>query len=111
MPPFLKKFFPKVFRQTAEEGSESNYCKYDNQGLQLFTSSLYLAGLTVTFFASYTTRVLGRRLTMLIAGIFFIAGVTFNAAAQNLPMLIFGRILLGCGIGFANQVSSPTSTF
>jgi predicted MFS family arabinose efflux permease len=48
---------------------------------------------------------------MLIAGIFFIAGVTFNAAAQNLPMLIFGRILLGCGIGFANQVSSPTSTF
>ncbi|WJX21013.1 Sugar transport protein 13 [Trifolium repens] len=103
MPPFLKKFFPKVFIQTAEEGSESNYCKYDNQGLQLFTSSLYLAGLTVTFFASYTTRVLGRRLTMLIAGIFFIAGVTFNAAAQNLPMLIFGRILLGCGIGFANQ--------
>ncbi|XP_058769657.1 sugar transport protein 13-like isoform X1 [Vicia villosa] len=103
MPPFLEKFFPKVYRQIAEEGSESNYCKYDNQGLQLFTSSLYLAGLMVTFFASYTTRVLGRRLTMLIAGFFFIAGVGFNAAAQNLAMLICGRILLGCGIGFANQ--------
>lgn len=100
---FLEKFFPKVLRGE-ELGSESNYCKYDNQGLQLFTSSLYLAGLSVTFLASYTTRILGRRLTMLIAGFFFIGGVAFNAAAQNLPMLIFGRILLGCGIGFANQV-------
>jgi MFS family permease len=85
---------------------ESNYCKYDNQGLQLFTSSLYLAGLIATFFASYTTRRLGRRLTMLIAGVLFIIGVIFNGAAQNLAMLIVGRILLGCGVGFANQVST-----
>ncbi|CAN0856690.1 Sugar transport protein 13 [Linum grandiflorum] len=104
MPPFLKKFFPAVYRQTQNpELNESNYCKYDNQGLQLFTSSLYLAGLTSTFFASYTTRTLGRRPTMLIAGIFFIAGVVLNAAAQDLAMLIIGRILLGCGVGFANQ--------
>ncbi|KAG5061677.1 hypothetical protein AAZX31_01G224100 [Glycine max] len=104
MPPFLKKFFPTVYRKTVEEkGLDSNYCKYDNQGLQLFTSSLYLAGLTSTFFASYTTRRLGRRLTMLIAGVFFICGVVLNAAAQDLAMLIVGRILLGCGVGFANQ--------
>ncbi|QCD91858.1 sugar transport protein 13 [Vigna unguiculata] len=104
MPPFLKKFFPTVYRKTVEEKDlGSNYCKYDNQGLQLFTSSLYLAGLTATFFASYTTRRLGRRLTMLIAGFFFICGVVLNAAAQDLAMLIVGRILLGCGVGFANQ--------
>ncbi|KAK6913915.1 Major facilitator, sugar transporter-like [Dillenia turbinata] len=103
MDPFLQKFFPVVYRRTHEEGINSNYCKYDNQGLQLFTSSLYLAGLTATFFASYTTRKLGRRLTMLIAGFFFLVGVAFNAAAQNLAMLIIGRILLGCGVGFANQ--------
>ncbi|PNX81882.1 sugar transport protein 13-like, partial [Trifolium pratense] len=104
MPPFLKKFFPEVYRKTELKiGLDSNYCKYDNQGLQLFTSSLYLAGLTATFFASYTTRVLGRRITMLIAGFFFIGGVIFNVAAQNLAMLIVGRILLGCGVGFANQ--------
>ncbi|XP_072979288.1 sugar transport protein MST4 [Typha angustifolia] len=102
MDDFLKKFFPEVYRRKHEE-IDSNYCKYDNQGLQLFTSSLYLAGLTATFFASYTTRNLGRRLTMLIAGIFFIVGVIFNGAAQNLEMLIVGRILLGCGVGFANQ--------
>ncbi|KAK3021583.1 hypothetical protein RJ639_046290 [Escallonia herrerae] len=100
---FLKKFFPVVYRRTQETELDSNYCKYDNQGLQLFTSSLYLAGLTATFFASYTTRQLGRRLTMLIAGIFFIIGVILNAAAQDLAMLIIGRILLGCGVGFANQ--------
>ncbi|XP_010905220.1 sugar transport protein MST4 [Elaeis guineensis] len=103
MDDFLIKFFPKVYRKKNEPGLDSNYCKYDNQGLQLFTSSLYLAGLIATFFASYTTRRLGRRLTMLIAGIFFIIGVIFNGAAQNLAMLIVGRILLGCGVGFANQ--------
>ncbi|KAK3190021.1 hypothetical protein Dsin_029582 [Dipteronia sinensis] len=102
MPDFLKKFFPVVYRKTLNP-DDSNYCKYDNQGLQLFTSSLYLAGLTATFFASYTTRTLGRRLTMLIAGVFFIIGVVLNAAAQDLAMLIIGRILLGCGVGFANQ--------
>lgn len=103
MDDFLIKFFPVVYRKKHAD-KESNYCKYDNQGLQLFTSSLYLAGLTATFFASYTTRNLGRRLTMLIAGVFFIVGVILNGAAQNLAMLIIGRILLGCGVGFANQV-------
>jgi len=104
MPDFLEKFFPVVYRKVvAGADKDSNYCKYDNQGLQLFTSSLYLAGLTATFFASYTTRTLGRRLTMLIAGVFFIIGVALNAGAQDLAMLIAGRILLGCGVGFANQ--------
>ncbi|KAK7837002.1 sugar transport protein 13 [Quercus suber] len=102
MPDFLIKFFPAVYENTLHP-QDSNYCKYDNQNLQLFTSSLYLAGLTATFFASYTTRKLGRRITMLIAGVFFLIGTAFNAAAQDLAMLIVGRILLGCGVGFANQ--------
>lgn len=37
-------------------GVDSNYCKYDNQSLQLFTSSLYLAALVATMFASSVTR-------------------------------------------------------
>lgn len=104
MPSFLKEFFPMVYKRTQEPGLDSNYCKYDNRGLQLFTSSLYLAALTATLFASITTRKLGRKLTMLIAGIFFIIGTVLNAAAQSLSMLIAGRLLLGCGVGFANQV-------
>ncbi|KAL3812642.1 hypothetical protein ACJIZ3_013910 [Penstemon smallii] len=103
MPDFLKKFFPVVYRRTQDPNINSNYCRYDNQGLQMFTSSLYLAGLTATFFASYTTRRFGRRVSMLIAGVFFVTGVILNAAAQDLAMLIIGRILLGCGVGFANQ--------
>ena len=105
MPDFLKKFFPVVYKRTQEKGLDSNYCKYDNQGLQLFTSSLYLAALIATFGASYTTRKLGRRLTMLIAGVFFIIGTILNAAAFSFIMLVLGRILLGCGVGFANQVN------
>lgn len=111
MGPFLKKFFPVVYEKTNDKNLNSNYCKYDNQGLQLFTSSLYLAGLTATFFASYTTRRLGRKLTMLIAGFFFVVGVILNAAAQDLAMLIIGRILLGCGVGFANQVRTRNYLF
>ncbi|KAH0992712.1 hypothetical protein GBA52_004195 [Prunus armeniaca] len=41
---------------------------------------------------------------MFVAGILSMAGTVFNAAAVNLAMLIIGRILLGCGVGFANQV-------
>ncbi|CAB4262967.1 unnamed protein product [Prunus armeniaca] len=91
MPSFLKQFFPVVYKKTQETGLESNYCKYDNQGLQLFTSSLYLAALISTFFASYTTRSLGTKAHHV------------HCWAVNLAMLIIGRILLGCGVGFANQ--------
>ncbi|XP_061338623.1 sugar transport protein 13-like [Gastrolobium bilobum] len=103
MPNFLQKFFPEVYRKTQEHGSDSNYCKYDNQNLQLFTSSLYLAALVATIFASGVTRKLGRKKTMLISGFFFIVGTVLNAVANTLPLLIIGRIILGCGVGFANQ--------
>ncbi|XP_027366901.1 sugar transport protein 13-like [Abrus precatorius] len=104
MPGFLRKFFPEVYRRTTEsQGTESNYCKYDNQNLQLFTSSLYLAALVATLFASPVTRKLGRKQTMLIAGIFFIVGTVLNVVVNSLGLLILGRILLGCGVGFANQ--------
>ena len=104
MSSFLKDFFPEVYRKTQQPAAESNYCKYDNQNLQLFTSSLYLAALVATLFASVVTRKLGRKLTMLIAGLFFILGTVLNAVAKGLTSLIAGRILLGCGVGFANQV-------
>lgn len=111
MPSFLQEFFPAVYRKTQEKGIESNYCKYDNQKLQLFTSSLYLAALIATIFASPVNRKLGRRQTMLIAGFFFIVGTVLNALAKTLVLLIVGRILLGCGVGFANQVLTYSTFF
>ncbi|KAI5066018.1 hypothetical protein GOP47_0018642 [Adiantum capillus-veneris] len=104
MDDFLAKFFPEVLRNKETSATTGDsYCQYDNQNLQLFTSSLYLAALIATFFASIVTRKYGRKVTMLVAGVFFDVGVVLNAAAQDLPMLIIGRILLGCGVGFANQ--------
>ncbi|CAN6445816.1 unnamed protein product [Victoria cruziana] len=102
MDDFLIKFFPKVY-QRKQKIIEDNYCKYDNQYLQLFTSSLYMAALFSTFFASHACKKYGRRPTMRAASLFFLVGVILNAAAMNLTMLIIGRILLGIGVGFANS--------
>ncbi|KAG6545993.1 hypothetical protein Mapa_012655 [Marchantia paleacea] len=101
MDDFLKKFFPKVYR---ERHNKNNYCAYDNQGLQAFTSSLFLAGMVASVFASYSTRLWGRKNSMLIAGLSFLMGAVLNVAAENLIMLIIGRICLGIGVGFGNQV-------
>ncbi|KAK1267549.1 Sugar transport protein 14 [Acorus gramineus] len=103
MDDFLKDFFPKVYRRKQAHLHETDYCKYDNQLLTLFTSSLYFAGLTSTFAASYVTRKRGRRASILIGAVSFFCGGAVNAGAMNIGMLIIGRILLGIGIGFGNQ--------
>ncbi|KAJ4826205.1 hypothetical protein Tsubulata_005759 [Turnera subulata] len=98
---FLKKFFPSVYVKKHEAKSD-NYCKYNNEMLQLFTSSLHLAAMTTSFFASLVCKRYGRRRTMQIASLFFLAGAILNAAAQNVGMLIGGRLCLGTGVGFGN---------
>ncbi|KAK8681056.1 hypothetical protein V6N13_053463 [Hibiscus sabdariffa] len=102
MDDFLKKFFPVVYKKK-QHVLENNYCKYDNQFLQLFTSCLYLAALIASFAASKVCTKAGRKLTMQIASIFFLIGVILTAGGVNLGMLILGRIFLGFGVGFANQ--------
>ncbi|KAA3457818.1 sugar transport protein 14-like [Gossypium australe] len=99
MDDFLKEFFPKIYRRKQESLTETDYCKYDNQLLTLFTSSLYFAGLISTFGASYVTRIYGRKGSILVGGISFFFGGVINAASVNILMLIIGRILLGAGIG------------
>ncbi|XP_022955194.1 sugar carrier protein C isoform X2 [Cucurbita moschata] len=103
MDSFLRKFFPSVFRKKHENQTSNQYCQYDSVTLTLFTSSLYLAALLSSLVASTVTRKFGRKLSMLFGGVLFCAGAIINAAAKNVEMLIIGRILLGFGIGFANQ--------
>ena len=105
MDDFLKDFFPDVYRRKQQHLHETDYCKYDNQVLTLFTSSLYFAGLVSTFGASHVTRQWGRRGSILVGASSFFIGAVLNAAAVNIAMLIIGRIFLGIGIGFGNQVS------
>lgn len=103
MDDFLKEFFPKIYRRKQLHLNETDYCKYDNQILTLFTSSLYFAGLISTFGASHVTRNKGRKASILVGAVSFFIGAVLNAAAKNIAMLIIGRIFLGIGIGFGNQ--------
>ncbi|KAG7960186.1 hypothetical protein I3843_10G110800 [Carya illinoinensis] len=103
MDPFLKKFFPSVYRKKHEESSTNQYCQYDSETLTMFTSSLYLAALLSSIVASTVTRKFGRRLSMLLGGLLFCVGAILNGFAQAVWMLIVGRMLLGFGIGFAGQ--------
>ncbi|GMH26912.1 hypothetical protein Nepgr_028755 [Nepenthes gracilis] len=103
MAPFLKKFFPSVYRKEVEDTSTNQYCKFDSQTLTMFTSSLYLAALLASIAASTVTQLFGRKLSMLLGGVLFCAGAILNAFARDVVMLIVGRILLGFGVGFANQ--------
>ncbi|PKA52634.1 Sugar carrier protein C [Apostasia shenzhenica] len=103
MDSFLIKFFPAVYHKEEEDKGTNQYCKFDSQLLTTFTSSLYLAALIASFFASTVTRVLGRKWSMLGGGVAFLVGSAINGAADNVAMLIIGRILLGVGVGFAGQ--------
>ena len=40
-------------------------------------------------------------------GICFVAGALLQALGQDIAMLYIGRLILGGGIGFANQVLLP----
>ncbi|KAK6917456.1 Major facilitator, sugar transporter-like [Dillenia turbinata] len=103
MDSFLKKFFPSVYDKQHADTSTNQYCKFDSQTLTMFTSSLYLAALLASLVASSVTRIFGRRLSMLVGGILFCIGAIINGFAEAVWMLIVGRMLLGFGIGFANQ--------
>lgn len=108
MDPFLKSFFQGVYNKMNEDHNVSNYCKFDSQLLTTFTSSLYIAGLISSFFASLVTRDYGRKASIIIGGLAYMFGAALGGAAYNIYMLIFGRILLGVGLGFTNQVRKST---
>ena len=105
MESFLSKFFPDVYHQMKGDKNVSNYCRFDSELLTVFTSSLHVAGLVATLFASSVTRRFGRRASILIGGTVFIVGSVFGGAAVNVYMLLLNRILLGIGLGFTNQVT------
>ena len=107
MEQFLSKFFPSVLEKmkNVETGEENAYCKFDSHLLTLFTSSLYLAALVASFFASTITRTFGRKPTMFLGGLVFLVGAILNGIANSVVVLIVGRLLLGVGVGFANQVT------
>ncbi|XP_042495080.1 sugar transport protein 5-like [Macadamia integrifolia] len=105
MEPFLEKFFPNLMRKMASHGNDNTYCMYDSQVLTLFTSSLYLAALVSSLFAGRFNVSRGRKATLVLGGAIFLSGALVISSAINVTMLIFGRVLLGIGIGFSNQAA------
>ncbi|KAM7264795.1 hypothetical protein ACFE04_002478 [Oxalis oulophora] len=102
MEDFLEKFFPKV-AERKRHAKEDNYCKFDDQLLQLFTSSLYLSALASSFLASIMCKKYGRKATILAAAVLFILGAAVSGGAIDMKMLIFGRVIFGFGVGFGNE--------
>ncbi|KAL7204928.1 hypothetical protein ACSBR2_017947 [Camellia fascicularis] len=98
MAPFLDKFFPSVYRKEELDQSTNQYCKFNSQTLTMFTSSLYLAALFASFFASTMTKKLGCKFSMLMGDCVFYCSALLNTFAVHLAMLIIGRILLGVGV-------------
>ncbi|KAL6841615.1 hypothetical protein ACP4OV_028554 [Aristida adscensionis] len=104
MDAFLRGFFPDVYRRMKGARRVSNYCKFDSQLLTLFTSSLYVSGLlTAVLLASWVTARRGRRPSMILGGVAYLAGAAVSGGAVDVSMAILGRALLGVGLGFANQ--------
>ncbi|KAF6160090.1 hypothetical protein GIB67_018870, partial [Kingdonia uniflora] len=97
----LKK---KSGKKNSEDTNISNYCKFDNQLLTTFTSSLYISGLIASFVASFVTALFGRKPSILLGSTVFLAGSALGGVMINIYMLIFSRVLLGVGVEFANQV-------
>uniref|UniRef100_A0A2N9F6X0 Major facilitator superfamily (MFS) profile domain-containing protein n=1 Tax=Fagus sylvatica TaxID=28930 RepID=A0A2N9F6X0_FAGSY len=102
---FVKKFFPSIVyvKMKHEMRYGDEYCQFDSQMLTFFSSSHYLAALVASFFASYVTTALGRKISMFLGGLFFLLGSVLNSVAANIEMLVIGRLLLGVGVGFGNQ--------
>lgn len=99
---FKAQFFPDLLNPPADS---SAYCKYNDHTLQVFTSSLYLAGAVAAIIGGYTCNKLGRRVTMMAGGACFAIGTALVAAAVNIAMLVVGRLVLGFGVGFATQAT------
>lgn len=107
---FQNKFFHSVWVVNYGPDKVSNdspYCKYDSQTLQLFASSLYIAGFFASLVASYIAKMKGRKICMVISGLAYLVGAGLTTGAvptsAGLSMLVLGRIALGVGVGFANS--------
>ena len=74
--------------------------------LQAFTISVVLIGcMAGAVVAGGAADRIGRRSTLLAAGIIFFVGAIVSALAPNEAMLLAGRFIVGIGIGFSSVVA------
>jgi MFS transporter, SP family, galactose:H+ symporter len=74
--------------------------------LQAFTISVVLIGcMAGSVVAGSVADRIGRRITLLVAGVTFFAGAIVSALAPNEATLLVGRFVVGIGIGFSSVVA------
>jgi len=73
--------------------------------LSLFTSSLFLSGAVAAIVGGMTCKRFGRKVTMMAGGAAFGIGTALVAGAQEIVMLVLGRVVLGVGVGFATMAT------
>ncbi|HEX3457772.1 MAG TPA: sugar porter family MFS transporter [Candidatus Baltobacteraceae bacterium] len=75
-------------------------------GLQAFTISVVLIGcMAGAASAGAVADRIGRRLTLLVAGVIFLAGALISAFTPDENILLAGRFVVGIGIGFSSVVA------
>ncbi|KAH9508165.1 hypothetical protein Btru_054911 [Bulinus truncatus] len=65
---------------------------------ELIVSGTVGAAAVFALFAGFTCDYLGRKITIMIASLVFVAGAVVMGAAQSKEMLLIGRIVVGAGI-------------
>ena len=74
----------------------------------IIVSASSIAGLALVFPSAIIARKLGTRRTGQLAICFSITGCLIGAFAPNLPVLLLGRLIEGCGLGVTGVVGSTT---
>ncbi|KAJ9552503.1 hypothetical protein OSB04_016548 [Centaurea solstitialis] len=104
MRPFLKKFFPTILVRMLD-AKHDQYCLFNSHKLTALSSSMFIAGSVSALLSGCVTSVMGRKLSLVTAGILYLAGSSLGVFALNVDMLIASRLFVGFGIGFANQAA------
>jgi sugar porter (SP) family MFS transporter len=78
--------------------------------LGLFNAAYPIGGICAIPFISYVSDTFGRRIGLGTGATICIIGATLQAAAQNLPMFVFARGILGCGTVFLGASGAPLIT-
>ena len=74
--------------------------------LEIVTSWVTLGALFGSLAGGYAADLFGRRRTLLAAAALFIIGALVQAFAPDVPILVFGRLVAGFGVGVA-AVAAP----
>lgn len=78
--------------------------------LGLFNAAYPIGGLCAIPFISHVSDTFGRRIGLATGATICIIGAALQAAAQNLPMFVVARAILGCGTVFLGSSGAPLIT-